>query len=242
MVIGAALQGNHFSGAPGDRAEFPSAPVPHPAGSAALHPTIPGSIAMAPNDELLELEKLLVEQLRGIIARSEQALAGFYDATSGRVYGLALRITGRSDAAEEVTTDVYMQVWRDASRYDLGRGRVLTWLLTICRSRAIDSIRRRDAAEPCAEPEELAAQDDGGAGSPEALLLLAERNEALRKALQTLDPLQRQLLSLAFFRGLTHEEIAGHADLPLGSVKTHIRRALQQLQSQLGSLLPAGWR
>lgn len=229
MVIGAALHNNFFVGEPGAQADGGAAATSHAAG------------ASTPTDDLL-LEKQLVDLLARVAGRDEQALAGFYDATSARVYGLALRITGRSDAAEEVAADVYMQVWRDAGRYDLSRGRVLTWLLTICRSRAIDSIRRRDPAEPCAEPEQFDRDDGDGTEGPEGLLLLAERNAALRTALEALDPLQRQLLSLAFFRGLTHEEIAAHAELPLGSVKTHIRRALQQLQGQLAALLPAGWR
>lgn len=232
MGIGVAMQGNLFGCEPDGQAAGIAVPMPASA----------GVDSGLPQDPLLALERFLVGHLRGVVTRDEQALAALYDATSGRVYALALRITGRADTAEEVAADVYMQVWRDASRYDLARGRVLTWLLTICRSRAIDAMRRRDPAEPCAEPDQLVACHDGGAGSPEALMLLAERNDTIRKAVESLDPVQRQLLSLAFFRGLTHEEIAAHTALPLGSVKTHIRKALQHLHAGLASFLPAEWR
>lgn len=229
MVIGMTMPGNMFDCDPDGQS----------GGFTLTRPSDAAAPPQAADDALRALDTALVAHVRAIATRDEQALAALYDATSRRVYGLALRITGRADAAEEVAADVYMQVWRDAARYDLGRGRVLTWLLTICRSRAIDSIRRRDPAEPCAEPEQLAVDAGGGVG-PEALILLAERDEALRKALEGLEPIQRQLVSLAFFRGLTHEEIAAHTELPLGSVKTHIRRALQSLQGVLGSTMQAG--
>jgi RNA polymerase sigma-70 factor (ECF subfamily) len=174
-----------------------------------------------------------------IAHQDERALGEFYDATSGRVYGLALRITGRADTAEEVAADTYFQVWRDAARYQAERGRVLAWLLTICRSRAIDALRRRDEAQSSPDPEQLRGEDAAAADDPGDLLLLAERDGALQRALAELSALQRQLLALAFFRGLTHEEIAAHAGLPLGSVKTHIRKALARLRELLASA-PAG--
>lgn len=175
-------------------------------------------------------ETALREALAEIVGRREDALARFYDETVSRVYGLALRITSRADAAEEVTADVYMQVWNQAQRFDQGRGSVLAWLLTICRSRAIDHLRRADEAESWAEPPEAAGS---AADDPQDLLLAMESGRAVTTALEALPPLQRQLLSLAFFRGLTHEEIAAHFRLPLGTVKTHIRKALAELRKSL---------
>ena len=175
-------------------------------------------------------ETALRDALAGIVARRQEGLARFYDATVSRVYGLALRITARSDAAEEVTADVYLQVWNQAERFDQGRGCVMAWLLTICRSRAIDYLRRADEAESWAEPPEA----PGSAGpDPQDLLMAMESGRAVTAALEALAPLQRQLLSLAFFRGLTHEEIANHFQLPLGTVKTHIRKALAALRKHL---------
>lgn len=175
-------------------------------------------------------ETVLREALAGIVARRQQALAQFYDATVSRVYGVALRITSRSDAAEEVTADVYMQVWNQAERFDQGRGCVLAWLLAICRSRAIDYLRHADEAETWADPPE----PEWSVGrDPQDLLMAMESGRAVTAALEALAPVQRQLLSLAFFRGLTHEEIAAHVQLPLGTVKTHIRKALAGLRKCL---------
>jgi RNA polymerase sigma factor (sigma-70 family) len=193
-----------------------------------------------PVDRAAEAEKQAQQEdthLAGLLGRmahhDEQALADFYDLTVSRVYGLAVRVTRRADAAEEVAADTYLQVWRDASRYEPARGKVLPWLLTICRSRAIDSIRRRDEAQTSPDPDQLRGEESGRAEDPQDMLLLAERDSALHVALAELSALQRQLLSLAFFRGLTHEEIAAHTALPLGSVKTHIRKALTHLRTQL---------
>ena len=178
--------------------------------------------------------------LRGWIAAiargDEQALGELYDATLGRVYGLALRITRNTQAAEEVAEDVYWQVWRQALRFDPTRGNAMTWLLTIARSRALDSLRRKDEADPHPEPETLIAAEAAQEGDPQDLLEATQRSHAVHAALETLDALPRQLLALAFFRGLTHEEIAEHTALPLGTVKSHIRRALTALR---GVLAPA---
>lgn len=181
--------------------------------------------------------------LRGWIAAiargDEHALGCLYDATLGRVYGLALRITRNAQAAEEVTEDVYWQVWRQALRFDPARGNAMTWLLTIARSRALDSLRRDDEADAHPEPETLIAAEAAHEGDPQDLLEATQRHEALHAALATLDALPRQLLALAFFRGLTHEEIAQQTALPLGTVKSHIRRALTALRGVLTPALAA---
>lgn len=162
----------------------------------------------------------------------ENALALFYDATISRVYGLAMRIVGVAQTAEEVAADVYFQAWREAGRYDAERASPLTWLLTICRSRALDALRRQDRAELQAEPESPhdLAHDESG---PLELLLAIERNSRLHTVLEELAPLQRQLVALAFFRGLTHQEIADSSGIALGTVKTQIRNALIILQRAL---------
>jgi RNA polymerase sigma-70 factor (ECF subfamily) len=179
-------------------------------------------------------------RLRGWIAAiaqgDERALGALYDATLGRVYGLALRITRNEQAAEEVAEDVYWQVWRQALRFDPVRGNAMSWLLTIARSRALDCLRRADEADAHPEPETLVAAVAAHEGDPQDLLEATQRGQALHAALQTLDALPRQLLALAFFRGLTHEEIAQHTALPLGTVKSHIRRTLTALR---GALTPA---
>jgi RNA polymerase sigma-70 factor (ECF subfamily) len=176
--------------------------------------------------------------LRGWIARvlgqDQQALAELYDAMAGRVYGLALRITRDVQTAEEVTEDCFWQVWRQAPRFDAVRGSAVAWIMTIARSRALDALRRRDTAEPLGE-EQLANTPAEDQSDPQDLLAAVQKQHRLHAALGALEPLPRQLVALAFFRGLSHEEIAGQMGLPLGTVKSHIRRALLRLRDLLGS-------
>lgn len=174
----------------------------------------------------------LMGWVAAIAKGDEQALGAFYDATVSRVFGLALRIVRQRDAAEEVAEDVYMQVWQQAGRFDSSRGKPLTWLLTICRSRALDYLRREDEAISHPEPETLTAQPYDEHSDPQDLLLAIERNSRLHGILNQLSPVQRQLLALAFFRGLTHQEIADHTHLPLGTVKSHVRKALDTMREQ----------
>lgn len=175
------------------------------------------------------------ERLRGMIAQmargEESGLAALYDATAARVYGLALRITRTSASAEDVTAEVFHQCWRNAAKFDAERGTVITWLLTMCRSRAIDYLRRRDDAESHAEPELLAPPDTDE--DPQQLLIDNQSHSALSQAIAELAPVQRQLIALAFYRGLSHQEIAEHCNMPLGTVKTHVRKALERLRCAL---------
>lgn len=169
--------------------------------------------------------------LTRIAARDQAALAELYDGTVSRVYALALRIVGDDSLAEEVVSDVYFQAWIDAGKYDAARGSVQAWLMVICRSRALDAWRKRGRSVPATNSCEL----DGAAFDPgdivPDLLEATQRHGAVHRALARLEPLQRQLLGLAFFRGLSHAEIASHLGLPLGTVKTLIRLALRKLRS-----------
>jgi RNA polymerase sigma factor (sigma-70 family) len=170
------------------------------------------------------------------VGRAEQkAFAELYDATVNRVFGLAHVVTRNSQAAEEVTEDVYWQVWRQALRFDRRRGPVMAWLYALTRSRALDHLRRVDRASSHPEPETLMSDLADVHANPSQLIATAERDRSLRAAVERLDPLPRQLLGLAFFRGLTHDEIAQQTQLPLGTVKSHIRRALACLRDALST-------
>lgn len=179
-------------------------------------------------------------ELAGLVMRmaagEEAALGRFYEATADRVYALALRICGDAASAEEVMADVYYQCWNEAGRYDAQRSRVTAWLLMMCRSRAIDTLRARDRAIPHEVPEALLAEEDQAIEqAPEELLQLVQSGTAVHSALAKLAPLERQIIALAFFRGFSHQEIAAHSRLPLGTVKTNIRHALEMLRRDLQS-------
>lgn len=173
----------------------------------------------------------LIVLVREVAAGQESALEALYDCTCSRIYGLALRITQQRELAEEVVSDVYLQAWRGAAGFDPSRGSVLAWLMIQCRTRAIDHIRKRNSRhEQDAVVEDL---KDEKTVCPQDLIQGTQRHVVLQKALQTLSARQRQLLSLAFYRGLSHSELAEYTGMPLGTVKTSIRRGLVSLRERL---------
>lgn len=178
-------------------------------------------------------EQLLRDWLADVVDADQAALGLLYDALAERVYGLALRITQQAQLAEEVVQDTFWQVWRQAPRFDPQRGSAKAWIMTIARSRALDALRQADAPPCDTEPETLERIAAPARDNPPDLLAAAEHGHRLQQALATLDPVPRQLLSLAFFKGLSHDEIAACSGLPLGTVKSHIRRSLQSLQQFL---------
>ena len=163
-------------------------------------------------------------------AGDEQALNELYSNTVGKMYGIAVRILHDEDAAEEIVTQAYFEAWSKASTYDRSRGRPLAWLLTICRSRALDEYRRRNTtarrSEVALEAEDLPSLGADAYGLLEAL----EQNHVIHDLLQVLTSQDQQLLGLAFFRDLSHQQIAEFTGMPLGSLKSRIRRALATLE------------
>lgn len=179
-------------------------------------------------------DECLLALLERIVERDERAFAALYDATSARVQGFVRRIVRNPGLAEEVVEDTYWQVWRQAPRYESGRGRVLTWLLAIARSRSIDALRRDERHEHDewgADDGPVSTVDDNAA---DELIDASRGAQRVHDALGQLDARSRQLVALAFLRGLTHEEIATQTDMPLGTVKSLIRRALLRLRELLG--------
>ena len=178
-----------------------------------------------------EFDARCASWLQGMSEGNEQALNSLYTETLGRVYAVAKRIVGEESIAEDVVTDVYWQAWTNAGQYESGRGRPITWLLTICRSRAIDEYRRQAATRrgiDAAAAEEMALADE-----PDDMLQAAEQGHAVHALLSDMEPEQRQMLALAFYRGLSHQQIADCTGLALGTVKSTLRRALQKLRHSL---------
>jgi RNA polymerase sigma-70 factor (ECF subfamily) len=180
-------------------------------------------------------EMQLQAWIQRVTRQDEAAFAALYEACVGRVYGIALRITRNAAQAEEVTEDTFWQTWREAPRFDPARGTALAWILTIARSRALDGLRARDPAELVENVEELHEVHGGHDASPLDLLGATQTDHALHRALAQLEGQPRQLIALAFFKGLTHDEIAAQTGMPLGTVKSHIRRGLTTLKTLLGT-------
>jgi RNA polymerase sigma-70 factor, ECF subfamily len=174
----------------------------------------------------------LAALIKGVASGDDDALAALYDATRRLLYGLTLRILGNAESAEEVLLDVYKQVWRKASSYDLERGNPLAWLMTIARSRAIDRLRADKQ-----ERQRVDALDTARgvmmAGDIEKDAALSEMRRVILAALESLPPEQREVIDLAYYGGLSQSEIATKLGQPLGTVKTRARLAMMKLREKL---------
>lgn len=188
-----------------------------------------------PEKKVFEGQEELVALLEKIRASDEAALGVFYDATVNCVYGLALKVTTRPELAEEVVSDVYLQVWRKVRSYDSGRASPLGWLMMMCRSRAIDALRREATVTSgqVQQDENRTEIKDDKAVTPLEDLTSRELSGQMLAALQLLNESQRQMIALAFYRGLSHQEVAKYTNQPLGTVKSNLRRAQETLRSAL---------
>jgi len=173
-------------------------------------------------------------QLIALTAQGDQtALATFYDRTSPQVFGLIYKILNNHEAAEEVTLDVYTQVWRQAHTYDATRGAPGAWLMTLARTRAIDRFRAGAAEHGRIESLDAVKLFASGDDTPEQDVEDQERRRYVQQALAVLTAEQREAVALAYFYGLSQSEIAEKLQLPLGTVKTRIRSGMIKLREAL---------
>jgi RNA polymerase sigma factor (sigma-70 family) len=172
----------------------------------------------------------------GMRRGEERALEELYDATVGKVYALAAAILRNSEDAEEVVCTTYSYAWANATRYNGARANPLGWLLMLCRSRALDVLRQRRTSGTRIDIDEIAEVEASGEAQPEELLSLLQQQSRVRTALSKLSFERRRLVSLAFLRGMSHQEIADATGIALGTVKSHVRRALHQLREELETL------
>jgi RNA polymerase sigma factor (sigma-70 family) len=177
---------------------------------------------------MTDLDQLMDGMLRG----NERALEHLYDATVGKLYALASAILRSVEDAEEVVCMTYAYAWSNASRFDPSRGDVLGWLLMLCRSRALDRLRQRQSSIVSADLARLENMEAEG-DRPDDILLLVQQRSGVHAALSQLTSERRHLVSLAFLQGMSHQEIAQTTGMALGTVKSHLRRALAQLREQL---------
>lgn len=170
----------------------------------------------------------LAELITKIAKECESALGKLYDLTISQVYGLALKILTSTTEADEVTLDVFKQVWNRAFDYSPERGTPLAWLITLTRSRAIDKLRsegrRKKIHDPL--PDELTDE----VSSPEEKTEIRQKRELIENALSELTPQQRESIELAYFHGLTQTEISARMNEPLGTVKSWMRAGMMKLR------------
>ena len=168
---------------------------------------------------------------------SEAALRALYDMTSSKLYGVALRVVGNRNWAEDVLQDAYLNIWRIAGDYKVALSPPMAWMGVIVRSRALDFLRRRtsERADAALELDDVISETVAG-DSPDPMdtSQASEQAWALHECLRKLEAKQREVVSLAYMRDLSHSELAEQLKLPLGTVKTWIRRGLDQLRGCMG--------
>lgn len=174
----------------------------------------------------------LGEWLRAVAGGDAGAFEQLYRSTSSKLFGVCIAVlTSRSDA-EEVLQEVFTTIWRKASQYDATRASPMTWLAMMARNRAIDKLRA-SAAERSGGPIELAEDIPDPAPTALAGAQAGEDKRRLDSCMDQLEPQRRKLIRVAFFEGITYEELAQRSGSPLGSVKSWIRRGLAQLKTCL---------
>lgn len=175
---------------------------------------------------------LIVEALARIPGGDRAALQTVYRLTSAKLFGVALRILGEPSEAEDVLQDVYVTVWRKAADFDVGRASPMTWLIAIARNRAIDRLRAEKRSRAMAPIEAAAGVADGGDGADNNMVRTEDRTR-LHACLDDLAGHERAALRGAFFDGSTYEDLAGRMNVPLGTMKSWIRRAMIKLKTCL---------
>lgn len=165
---------------------------------------------------------------------AEAALRELYDLASPRLYGVAMRVAGKREWAEDILQDTFLHIWRNAADYRSALSPPLAWLGLVTRSRALDFLRRRQSqrVDATASLDDLVAETVAG-DSPDPMdtSQASEHAWALHECLRQLEARQREVLSLAYFRDLSHGELAEQLRLPLGTVKTWVRRGLDRLRT-----------
>lgn len=174
-----------------------------------------------------ELSVLLLRAADGDAA----AFQTFYDRTSAKLFGIIARIVIERHEAEDVLQEVYVTVWRKAAMFDPARASPITWVATIARNRAIDRLRARPAGRHVPVETAFALADDGPA--PDAGMAHAQDAARLNAALATLEPRHAAAIRACYFEGVTYDDLAAREGIPVGTLKSWVRRGLIRMRGQL---------
>lgn len=175
----------------------------------------------------------LVWLLAAVAKGDQAAFERLYAATRSKLYGVVFRILRRADLADEVLQDTYLKVWNSAGRFDPAQASPITWMVAIARNRAIDLVRKKSEASIEEEEEAAAAQADSP--DPLARREMTEELKRLLACMGRLDEDRRRLVLLAYYGGLSREQLAAKFDKPVNTVKTWLRRSLIEIRECLGS-------
>jgi RNA polymerase sigma-70 factor, ECF subfamily len=180
-------------------------------------------------------ERLADEELMPLVGgKDPEAFEVLYDRHGGAAYSLAYRIVGERAAAEEVTQEAFISIWRSGARFDAARGSVRSWLLSVVRNRAIDFLRSRAGRAPKLDfDDEAALEQRPAAERTEEEALRRETADEVRGALGKLPGEQSKVIELAYFGGFSHSEIAAILGLPMGTVKGRMRLGLEKIRGEL---------
>jgi RNA polymerase sigma-70 factor (ECF subfamily) len=195
-----------------------------------------GDLLYANQTDTPTSEQEWVRLVRSIATGDQLALHSIYEQTHRIVFTLIARITNSRETAEELTIDVFHDVWRRASTYDPANGSVIGWIMNQARSRAIDRLRfeqRKKRVNNYADPPLTTTPPD----DPQQACQFEEQSQLLRSALEVLKPEERQVIETAFFSEMTYEQVAAKLNQPLGTVKTRIRSGLGKLRQVLARTL-----
>jgi RNA polymerase sigma-70 factor (ECF subfamily) len=192
-----------------------------------------GDILFANKAKVRVAEDEWLQLVRAVARGDQPALHSLYEQTYRIVFTLVVRITANRETAEEVTLDVFYEVWRKASSYDPANGSVVGWIMNLARSRALDRLRFDQRKKRVnTYPDSLRSTTD--IVDPQQACLFEEQGRLLRNALEVLTSEERNAIETAFFSELTYEETAMKLNQPLGTVKTRIRSGLGKLREALG--------
>jgi len=175
----------------------------------------------------VDLEQALVRCASG----DKTALNGIYAAEGARMLGVAMRILKRRPLAEDAVQDAFVLIWRNAAKFDAEKGSAVTWIYTVLRNRSLSILRDEGRSEPTDMPMGEEVVDE--AETPEETIARLSDAEALKHCLERLEPKRRMAIALTYVHGLSHGELAGKLGMPLGTIKSWLRRSLLTLRECL---------